>query len=106
VEARRRVRRPAVGGVRCACWHDLREAPMLRHARLTRVPSSLETGDPMNCTSSDHCPTRPGALNALGSTVLICLILLVHPFSWPMRTVAETGLTQTALAAAALQRSL
>jgi len=33
-------------------------------------------------------------------------ILLVHPYPWPMRTVAETGLTQTALAAAALKRSL
>jgi len=33
-------------------------------------------------------------------------ILLVHPYPWPMRTVAQTGLTQTALAAAARQRSL
>jgi len=33
-------------------------------------------------------------------------ILLVHPYPWPMRTVAETGLARTALAAAALQRSL
>jgi len=32
--------------------------------------------------------------------------IFVHPYPWPMRTVAETGLTQTALAAAALQRSL
>jgi len=32
-------------------------------------------------------------------------ILLVHPYPWPMRTVAEIGLTQTALAAAC-RRSL
>ena len=33
-------------------------------------------------------------------------ILLVHSYSWPIRTVAETGLTEIALAAAPLQRSL
>ena len=55
-------------------------------------------------TEQTHCHSHHhAAAEAVYSTHPI---LLVHPYPWPMRTVAETGLTQTALAAAALQRSL
>jgi len=83
---------------------------VLRQAGRTHVWSKGEVTLPVHCSNASSpwvmlctCSTSSEGRWRFTLEVSAFLystypILLVHPYPWPMRTVAETGLTQTALA--------